>query len=110
MPTSYKVLGQVAPGANTDTTLYTTPANTQTVISTIIVTNRTSTSASYRIAVRPAGATLATLHYVAFDVAVGASDSTALTMGITLGATDVITVQASSANVTFSAFGSEITP
>jgi len=46
--------------------------------------------------------------YVAYDITVGASDSTALTLGITLGATDVITVYGSTANISFTAFGSEI--
>jgi hypothetical protein len=39
---------------------------------------------------------------------VGASDSTVLTLGITMDATDVLSVYASTANLTFSAFGSEI--
>jgi glucose-6-phosphate dehydrogenase assembly protein OpcA len=109
MPTSYKVLGQAAPGATTDTTLYTVPAATQTVVSTIVVANRATSSATYRVAIRPEAATLANQHYLAFDVTVGAADSTTLTLGITLNATDVITVRASTANLSFNAFGSEIT-
>lgn len=110
MPTAYKVLGQVATAATTDTTLYTVPSSTSTVISSIIVANRAATSAVYRIAIRPDAATLANQHYIAYDVTVGASDSTTLTLGITLDAADVITVRASTANLSFSAFGSEITP
>lgn len=109
MPTTYKVLGQLAPSATTATTLYTVPSATSAVISTIVVANRTSTAAAYRIAIRPAGATLANQHYIAYDVNVGASDSTTLTLGITLAATDVITVYAANANFSFSVFGSEIT-
>jgi glucose-6-phosphate dehydrogenase assembly protein OpcA len=108
MPTAYKVLGQVAPSATTDTTLYTVPSATQAVVSTIAVSNRAATSATYRIAIRPAGATLADEHYIAYDSTVAANDSTMLTIGITLAATDVITVYASTANISFSAFGSEI--
>jgi hypothetical protein len=110
MPTNYKVLGQVAPSATTDTTLYTVPASTESIISTIIIANRTTTAAAYRIAIRPDGATLANLHYIAFDVTVGGGDSTTLTLGLTLNAADVITVRASTADLSFSAFGSEITP
>jgi hypothetical protein len=77
-------------------------------VSTIAVCNRGATSATYRIAVRPAGATLANEHYIAYDAPLAANDSTFITIGITLGATDVITVYASSANLSFSAFGSEI--
>jgi hypothetical protein len=109
MPTVYKVLGQSAPSATTATTLYTVPAATSTVVSTLAIANRAATAATYRIAIRPAGATLANEHYIAYDVAVGAADSTTLTLGITLAATDVITVYGSTANLSFNAFGSEIT-
>lgn len=109
MPTNYKVLGQTAPSATTDTTLYTTPASTQTVVSTITVANRTTTAATFRIAVRPGGAAIANQHYLAFDVPLNSNDAVTLTLGITLAATDVLTVRASTANVSFCAFGSEIT-
>lgn len=109
MATTYKVLGQVAPSATTDTTLYTVPAATQAVVSTIVIANRSASIVTYRVAVRPAGATIANQHYLAYDVIVGAGDSTTLTLGITLAATDIITVFASTANLSFNAFGSEIT-
>ena len=108
MATTYKVLGQSNPSATTATTLYTVPSATQAVVSTIVICNQTSSNATFRIAVRPGGATLAAQHYVAYDVTVGASDSTALTLGITLGAADVITVYGSTATLSFAAFGSEI--
>lgn len=108
MATTYKVLGQSNPSATTATTLYTVPASTQAVVSTIVIANLTATAATFRIAVRVAGATLANSQYVAYDITVGASDSTALTLGVTLNATDVLTVYASTANLTFTAFGSEI--
>lgn len=106
MPTRYLVLGQVAPAAGTDTTLYTVPANEQAIISTLVIANRSGSSTPYRIAVRPGGATLANQHYIAFEVVVAGSDSTTLTLGLTLSASDVITVRAGSADVSFSAFGS----
>lgn len=108
MATTYKVLGQSAPSATTATTLYTVPSSTQAVISTIAVCNRAATAGTFRIAIRPNGASLANEHYIAYDSTVGANDSTFLTIGVTLGDTDVITVYASSANQSFSAFGSEI--
>lgn len=109
MATIYKVLGQSAPAATTNVNLYTVPAVTSAVISTIVVANRVNTSATYRIAIRPAAAAIANQHYIAYDVAVAAADSTTLTLGITLAATDIITVYASTANLSFSVFGSEIT-
>lgn len=104
-----KVLGQVNPSATTATTLYTVPSGKETVVSTITICNQTSSAATFRIAVRPAGATLAAVHYVAFDVTVAASDTTALTLGITLTATDVITVYASTSTLSFHAYGDEST-
>lgn len=108
MPTVYKVLGQVAPAATTNTTLYTVPAGTSTVVSTINVCNRSSSSDTFRIAVRPAGASLATLHYLAFDASLAANDSISVTIGVSLATTDVITVYAATANLSFAAFGAEI--
>jgi hypothetical protein len=108
MPTTYKVLGQSAPSATTATTLDTVPSATQCVVSTISVCNRAATAATYRIAIRPNGATLANEHYIAYDAPIAANDSTFITVGITLGAADVITVYASTANLSFSAFGTEI--
>ena len=102
-----KVLGQVNPSATTATTLYTVPSAKSAVISSLTVCNQASTAATFRVAVRPAGATLAALHYVAYDVAVGAADTTALTLGITLATTDVVTVYASTANISFHAYGDE---
>jgi hypothetical protein len=109
MPTIYKVLGQSAPAATTNVNLYTVPAATSAVISTIVVANRAGTASTYRIAIRPAGVTLANEDYIAYDVTVGGGDSTTLTLGITLAATDIVTIYASTANLSFNIFGSEIT-
>jgi hypothetical protein len=109
MANAYKVLGQVAPSATTDTTAYTVPSATEAVISTIVIANRAASAGTYRIAVRPNGATIANEHYLAYDIAIAANDSTALTLGITIDATDVVTVYTSSADMSFNLFGSEIT-
>lgn len=108
MPTTYKVLGQIAPSATTATTLYTVPSSTQAVVSTITVANRAATAATFRIAIRVAGSTLANEDYIAYDATIAANDTTAFTLGLTLAATDIITVYASNANLSFNAFGSEI--
>jgi len=108
MPTIYKVLGQVAPSATTLTTLYTVPSATDTVCSTIAICNQAGTAATYRIAVRPAGAAVENKHYIVYGATVAANDSVLLTLGLTLDTTDVVSVFASSANLSFSAFGSEI--
>jgi hypothetical protein len=108
MATTYKVLGQSNPSATTPTTLYPCPALTQTVISTITICNQAGTAGTYRIAVRPNGATLAPEHYVVYDATIQANTTTAYTLGITIDASDIVTVYASSASMSFNAYGSEI--
>jgi hypothetical protein len=109
MPTAtYKVLAQSAPSATTATDIYTVASATQAVISTITVANRGATSTTYRIAVRPNAATLANQHYLAYDVVIGANDTSALTLGVTIDAADVVTVYAGNANLSFNIFGTEI--
>jgi hypothetical protein len=110
MASVYKVLGQSAPAATTATNVYTVPAATEAVISTIIVANRAASAANFRLSVRPGGASQANEHYIAYDVPIAASDSTTLTLGITLAATDVVTVYGSTADLSFNVFGTEITP
>lgn len=108
MAITNKVLGQSAPSATTDTTLYTVPAATSTVASTLSVCNR-GVGTTFRIAVRPADAAIANQHYLVFDNFVNAGDTIFLTLGVTLAATDVVTVRAGTADTSFSLFGSEIT-
>ena len=108
MATTYKVLAQSAPSATTNTDVYTVGAGKQAIISTITIANRAATAATYRIALRPDGAALANQHYLAYDVAIAANDTTALTLGITCDASDVVTVYASTANLSVNLFGSEI--
>ena len=108
MATTYKVLAQSNPSATTATTLYTVPSSTSTVVSTLTVANLGGSAATHPISVRPAGEAQANKHYIAYDVTVGANDTTTLTLGMTLATTDVVTVYASTANLAFNLFGSEI--
>lgn len=108
MATNYKVLGQSAPSATTATTLYTVPSATETVMSTLSVCNRGSSAGTFRVSVRPNGAALANQHYLVYDASVASKDTLFLTIGATLDASDVLEVYASTADFSFSAFGSEI--
>jgi hypothetical protein len=105
MATTYKVLGQLNPSANGFATLYTAP--TSAVTSTLVVCNQ-GAAGSFRVAVCPAGASINAKHYISYDVPISANDSIFLTLGISLSATDVILVYASSANFSFSLFGAEL--
>jgi hypothetical protein len=108
MATTYKVLGQSAPAAVTSTDLYTVPAATSAIISTIVIANRASTSASFRLSVSKLGAVLANADYLAYDITIQGNSSLTLTLGITMATTDKFRVYASTANLSFNAFGTEI--
>ncbi|MEI8287656.1 MAG: hypothetical protein WCG15_10190 [Actinomycetes bacterium] len=108
MAVTYKVLGQNNPAINTLTTLYTVPANTSTVVSTLSVCNQSGSAGTFRVAVRPAGATIDPKHYVAYDTQVPGNDTIHLTIGMSLGQTDVVSILSSSGFVSFNLFGSEI--
>ena len=108
MAINYKVLGQINPTSNTATTLYTVPASTSAIVSSITVCNQASTSATFRLAVQPAGVALEAKHFVNYNTAIPANDTISLTLGITLGNTDIVSCNASSSTISFSAFGSEI--
>ena len=109
MANAYKVLAQSAPLATTATDVYTVPSSTETIVSTIIIANRAGTAGTFRLSVRPNGAAQADQHYIAYDVPVAANDSTTLTLGITLDASDVVTAYCSSADMSVNVFGTEIT-
>ena len=110
MATSYKSLGQLDLTTTALTTLYTCPSSTETVLSTVIIANRTATADSFRLAIRTDGDAISNKHYIAYDVPVAANDSTTLTLGITVKATDVMSVQATTADrLSINAFGAEVT-
>ena len=108
MATAYKVLGQTAPAATSNADVYTVPSSKYAVVSTITVANRGTGDATYRIAVRPNGATIANEHYIAYDAPIPGNDTVGLTLGLTADASDVFTVYGSSADLSFNIFGSEI--
>lgn len=108
MATTYKVLGQDVSTANVPVSVYTVPASTQAVISSIVIANRGIDNTTFRVAVRPNGATLENKHYVAYDVTIDRNDTTVLSFGITLDAADVVAITGANNNLSFSVFGTEI--
>jgi hypothetical protein len=109
MAITYKVLGQINPTANTQTTLYTVPAATSTIVSTVAICNLSATATTFSLAVQPAGAAIANKNYLNFNTPLPANDTITLTIGMTLATTDVISANAASSLVSFNAFGSELT-
>ncbi len=108
MTTAYKVLGQSNPSAITNTDVYTVPSGNSAVVSTLSICNLDSTAAIFRVAVRPAGETISNKHYLAYNTLIPANDSISFTIGMTLATTDVITIYANTATLSFNVFGSEI--
>ncbi len=109
MAVSYKVLGQAKPAAATATTLYTVPsgAGNYAVVSSLVVNNITGDATDIRVAVRPAGATLEDKHYILYSNGVSPFGTQVFTIGITLAATDVVTVYDLNGKCSFNLFGSE---
>jgi Pyruvate/2-oxoacid:ferredoxin oxidoreductase gamma subunit len=109
MATTYKVLGQTNPSSTSNANLYTVPSGTSTVISTLVITNVTATVALARVYVRQAGVSATTNNAIAYDVSVPANSLNTFTLGITMGATDVLTVNSATADaLAFHLFGSEV--
>jgi hypothetical protein len=108
VPTAYKVLGQSNPAATTLTTLYTVPAATAAIVSTLTAANLAASPITIRVAIRPAGAGIANQHYLVFDATLAANTTQTMTLGLTLATTDVISVYASTNQASFQAYGSEL--
>jgi hypothetical protein len=109
MAQTHKVLGQVNPAAATLTTLYTVPGDASTVCSTLSICNTSATSTKFRVAVRPAGNTIVTSQYLAYDTTIAGNDSVFLTLGISLATTDIVSVYGATNTLAFSLFGVELT-
>lgn len=104
-----RILGQAAPAATILTLLYTVPAATNTTSSSIVVANQNATSIKFRVSVAIAGAADTPAQYLYFDALLSGNSTFIATVGITLGATDVMRVQTDTANVSFNLFGAEVT-
>ena len=98
---------QANPAAATPADLYTVTASKQAVISTLAVCEHNDVATRYRVLIRPAGASAADVHRLVYDAPVAGLDTVFLTVGIALATTDVITVEAATGDVTFTAFVNE---
>ena len=103
-----KVLGQSDPLAATLTTLYTVPADMETTCSTFTACNPSAVATTFRLAIRPAGAGISDEHYIYYDVDLPGNETFASTIGMTLDETDVVSVYAEDATVSFNLFGDEV--
>lgn len=109
MAETIKVLGQLKPAATTLSTLYTVPAATTAVSSTITVCEQAAAATTFRISIAVAGAADDPKQYIVYGAALAANETKSFTLGITLAATDVVRVYSASGNVSFNMFGAENT-
>lgn len=109
MPTAYKY-SQVQGTASTGTyaTLYSTPSATEAVISSIVITNQASSSVTVRIGMDTTAGTPGASEWLVYDAVVAGNDTVALTLGVTMPASNFIRVSSSANTCNFSAFLSEI--
>lgn len=98
------ILGQSAPSATTDTTVYTVPASTLAVLS-VSVTNRGASAATVRIALSASG-TPTTAEFIEFNASVPPAGVIERT-GIALQAGKNVVVHCSTADTAVSVYGLE---
>ena len=114
MANTYKILGQLNPTSNTQGNVYVVPAATEAVINSIQVANQNpTTNASYSILVMPSAEFAAPAsngkYYMIRGSTIPAGDAATLTLSLSLPAGAILAANTNSANLSFSAFGVEIT-
>jgi len=97
------LLGQLAPTPSAWFDLYTCPANTVATLR-VIVTNRVAVSTFFRVAASANGDAIADLHALAYDKAIGETD-TGTTIAFVLSGGDVVRVYSGNGNLSFTATG-----
>tara|TARA_R100000664_G_scaffold23212_1_gene32815 strand:- start:2710 stop:3036 length:327 start_codon:yes stop_codon:yes gene_type:complete len=107
MANAYKILGQVADASANDVELY-RQTGVETIVSTIVVCNREAANNTFRLATKTDNSGVANTDYIAYDTVIAGNDTITFTLGITLEAGAEISVGASDANVTFQAYGTQI--
>lgn len=95
--------------ADTEQSLYVVPASTTTVVSSLVVCNRSVSKVTYRWAVVPAGGAAAAANWQEFDSELPANESAFRTLGVTLPTSAEIRIQADSTSVSFSLYYVEVT-
>lgn len=109
MTETLKILGQVVPGINSLTDLYTVPASTSVSISSIIVCNQNSnTQILFSISVAVNGVSDDPKQYIYYNVPLVENDTFIATVGLTMGAGDILRIKTDSNNVSFNLFGAEV--
>jgi branched-subunit amino acid ABC-type transport system permease component len=109
MTETLKVLGQSLPAANTLTPIYTCGSAFGATCSSITICNQSSSvTAFFNVSVAIGGAADTPAQYIYYQLILDPLDTFIATIGFTLAQTDVVRVLASTASVSFSLFGCEL--
>lgn len=111
MAIAYKRLGYATPAVTTKTVLYTVPANTQAIISSLVVTAtfNTGTQTFSVYALTSSGETESLTNAIGLNMSISANSTVAFTEGWTLGPGETIAVISNTGSgLNFNLFGSEI--
>lgn len=109
MPTqTYLTLGQAALTTSL-TNIYTVPAATQAVTSTINICNRSVTPTTFRISIAPGGAADTVSQYIVYDAIILANEVWWLTNGYSLATGDIIRAVAGASTLSITISGVQIT-
>ncbi len=109
MAETRKILAQSYPGGTGLTDVYTVPGTTQAVVSTVTICNQNTTDTTFRLAVAEAGAGDNAKQYLLYDEPLPAKSTYIATIGMTLGAADVVRVNPGNSNCSINVFGVELT-
>jgi hypothetical protein len=108
----YKILGQIQTTANVLTTIYTVPAATNTMISTITICNQSPNTVSVNVAANVSGSAVTTKNFIVSGYSLGAAETLVLEPRVSLNVGSIlsanITGAFASSNVSINAFGVEI--
>lgn len=100
------VVKQISSVSNTNVDLFTSTKDT--VCSSVVVCNRTSDDATFRISIRARGTDVSEISYLYYDLPVSGNDTFIATIGITLPENYIVSIYSNTNNLTFNLFGKEI--
>ena len=110
MAFTYKTLGQNRPADTNPADIYTVPAGTQTIVSSVVICNVTNTAATFSVYQRVAASSAGESNAIAFNQTIPAYSTTTIEAKLTMVATNILTVQSgTSSAITFTVNGTEIT-
>ena len=109
MAETIKILAQADIGAAL-ADLYTVPASTSAVISSIVIANRSGSTRTFTLKAAPGGAADSTAHTLYAAVPLSKNNTFVATIGMTLAATDKLRITADAAGaLSVTVFGTEYT-